>query len=329
MIFVAVLAVGVALVFQLRGLLLLVFGGILLAVALDGMAEAVAHRSSLARRWALAVVVVSLLALMAAGFVLIGAQVATQISGLAEQVTRAVRGFSETLRGTGVGRVILRQLEEARPEQMLNSGIFGQMTGMASSALGVLTDMLILMVIGLYFAASPARQAEGVVRLVPPVHRARARELLGVTGRALRRHLLGKLAAMTLVGVLVGTGLALIGVPFPIALGVLAGLLDFVPIFGPIVAAVPALLLSIGQGGQQTLLVAALFLAVQQLEGYFVLPLIEKRAVHVPPVLTVISVVGMGVLLGLPGTILAEPLTVVMVVWVRKIWIEWTLGEAG
>ncbi|MBF0304948.1 MAG: AI-2E family transporter [Alphaproteobacteria bacterium] len=271
----------------------------------------------------------SLLALMAAGFVLIGAQVATQISGLAEQVTRAVRGFSETLRGTGVGRVILRQLEEARPEQMLNSGIFGQMTGMASSALGALTDMLILMVIGLYFAASPDRQAEGVVRLVPPVHRARARDLLGVTGRALRRFLLGKLAAMTLVGVLVGTGLALIGVPFPIALGVLAGLLDFVPIFGPIVAAVPALLLSIGQEGRQTLMVAALFLAVQQLEGYFVLPLIEKRAVHVPPVLTVVSVVGMGVLLGLPGTILAEPLTVVMVVWVRKIWIEWTLGEAG
>ncbi|MBF0373281.1 MAG: AI-2E family transporter, partial [Alphaproteobacteria bacterium] len=184
-------------------------------------------------------------------------------------------------------------------------------------------------VIGLYFAATPARQAEGAVRLVPPTHRARARELLGVTGRSLRRYLLGKLAAMTLVAVLVGTGLALIGVPFPIALGVLAGLLDFVPIFGPIVAAVPALLLAIGQGGQQTLLVAALFLAVQQLEGYFVLPLIEKRAVHVPPVLTVISVVGMGVLLGLPGTILAEPLTVVMVVWVRKIWIEWTLGEAG
>ncbi|MBF0391166.1 MAG: AI-2E family transporter [Alphaproteobacteria bacterium] len=329
MTFVAALAIGAALVFQLRGLLLLVFGGILLAVALDGMAEALARRSGIARRWALAVVVVLLLTLLGASSALIGAQVASQISGLADQVTRAVEGFSESLRGTGIGRVILRQLEEARPENMLNSGIFGQMTGVASSTLGVLMDVLILVVIGLYFAATPARQAEGAVRLVPPTHRARARELLGVTGRSLRRYLLGKLAAMTLVAVLVGTGLALIGVPFPIALGILAGLLDFVPIFGPIVAAVPALLLAIGQGGRQTLLVAALFLAVQQLEGYFVLPLIEKRAVHVPPVLTVISVVGMGVLLGLPGTILAEPLTVVMVVWVRKIWIEWTLGETG
>ncbi|MBF0373018.1 MAG: hypothetical protein HQL39_06325, partial [Alphaproteobacteria bacterium] len=145
--FVAALAIGAALVFQLRGLLLLGFGGILLAV---GMAEALARRSGIARRWALAVVVVLLLALLGASSALIGAQVASQISGLADQVTRAVEGFSESLRGTGIGRVILRQLEEARPESMLNSGIFGQMTGVASSTLGVLMDVLILVVIGLY-----------------------------------------------------------------------------------------------------------------------------------------------------------------------------------
>lgn len=327
--FVVLLAVGVALVVQLRDLLLLVFGGVLLAVALDGMAEALARRSGIGRRWALAAVVVLLLALLAVSFVLIGAELAAQVSGLAEQVTRALQGFSETLRGTGVGRAILRQIEEARPEQMFSPGIFGQVTGMASSTLGVLTDMLILVVVGLYFAAAPQRQAEGAVRLVPPAHRDRARDLLHVTGRSLRRYLLGKLAAMSLVGVLVGTGLMMIGVPFPFALGALAGLLDFVPIFGPIVAAIPALLLAVGQGGREVALVAGLFLAVQQLEGYLVLPLIEKRAVHVPPVLTVVSVVGMGVLLGLPGTILAEPLTVVMVVWVRKLWLEWTLGEVA
>src|SRR5690606_28843893 len=113
------------------------------------------------------------------------------------------------------------------------------------------------------------------------------RDALETCGRALRLWLLGQLSSMTMIGVLTALGLWLIGVPSALALGLLAALAAFVPYLGPILSALPALLIAFGQGTDALLLTAGLYIAVQQLESYVVTPLIQQRLATLPAAVTV------------------------------------------
>jgi predicted PurR-regulated permease PerM len=179
---------------------------------------------------------------------------------------------------------------------------------------------------GAFLAGEPELYRRGLVKLVPGE---RARERLGdtldTTGRALRRWLLGQLLSMTIVGVLTGLGLWLIGVPAPLALALLTFLAEFVPLIGPVVAAVPALLLGLAQGWGTAVLL--LYLAVQQVESNMITPLVQRKVVELPPALTLFGVVALGVVLGPLGLILGAPLLVVAVVATKKLWVRETLGE--
>jgi predicted PurR-regulated permease PerM len=117
-------------------------------------------------------------------------------------------------------------------------------------------------------------------------------------------------------------GLWLVGVPSPIALGVIAGLLDFVPFFGPIVAAIPGVLLGFQDSPQTALYAALVYLAVQQLEGNVLQPLAQRWAVHIPPASSLLAVVAFGLLFGIVGILFAVPLAVVTMVLVRKLYVE-------
>ena len=146
-------------------------------------------------------------------------------------------------------------------------------------------------------------------------------------GGTLRRWLLGQLLVMTIVGVVVTVGLWLLGVPFAPALGLLAFLLEFIPYVGPIGSAVPGLLVASSLGTSKLLYVAILYFAVQSAEGYLLSPLIQERAVKIPPALTVLAQVLLGVLVGGFGLILATPLTAVALVLVNELYIKDALGE--
>ena len=127
---------------------------------------------------------------------------------------------------------------------------------------------------------------------------------------------------MVVVGALTGLGLWALGIPGALALGIIAGLLDFVPIVGPILAAIPAILLGFTVSPQMALATAALFVVVQQIEGNILLPLIQQRTVDLPPVLLLFSLFGIGTLLGPAGVLLAAPLTVVAFVLVKRLYVQ-------
>ena len=132
---------------------------------------------------------------------------------------------------------------------------------------------------------------------------------------------------MTVVGVLTGIGTALIGLPSPVALGLFAGLAAFVPIVGPIVSVVPAVLLALDQGPEMILWAILVYFVVQQIESNLIYPFIQKRAVNLPPVLTLFGVLGLGTLFGPLGVMFASPLLVVGLVWVKLLYVRNTLGE--
>jgi predicted PurR-regulated permease PerM len=147
-------------------------------------------------------------------------------------------------------------------------------------------------------------------------------------GRVLRWWLVGRFVSMAIVGAVTATGLWLIGIPSPLALGLIAALLEFVPYIGPIFAAAPALLVALVLGPTELAYVALLYGVVQVLESYFINPLVQERAVSILPAALITAQVIMGVLAGPTGVVLATPLAVSTIVLIQMLYIEDVLGDS-
>jgi predicted PurR-regulated permease PerM len=188
--------------------------------------------------------------------------------------------------------------------------------------------VLVVLVAGIYLAAQPRFYATGAVKLVPPAKRQLAIEAMQDSERALRLWLKGQLIAMVAVGLLVGLGLWVLGMPSALALGLLAGILEFIPFAGPILSAVPAVLLALAVSPDLALWVVLLYFAVQQFEGLVLTPLVQQYAVDLPGVVLLFSLLAFGILFGVLGVILAAPLAVVTYVLVKRLYVIETLHTA-
>lgn len=193
--------------------------------------------------------------------------------------------------------------------------------------LGALGNALIIAFVGVYLAAQPFLYIDGIVTLVPKAKRARARQVLDEIGRTLSRWLFGKLCAMIVVGVATAAGLGMLGVPLALILGIIAGLLDFIPYLGPLMAAVPGVLIALTISPELAMYTVALFVCIQTAEGYLLTPLIAKKAVSLPPAITIAAQVLLGTLFGLTGVALATPLAALLAVLVSMLYVQDVLGD--
>jgi predicted PurR-regulated permease PerM len=213
----------------------------------------------------------------------------------------------------------------------LDASLIGTLAGRIASAgsfiLNALSALVLAVVGGFFLAADPGLYRRGVVKLLPASQQDRAEEALLASGRALRLWLGAQLISMTIVGTLVGLGTWAIGLPSPLALGLFAGLAGFVPLIGAVVGAVPGLLLALTEGATTFLWAGLLFIAVQQVESNMILPLVEKHLVSMPPALLLFAVVAIGLVFGIPGVLLAAPLTVVGFVLVKQLYVRDLLGQ--
>jgi predicted PurR-regulated permease PerM len=187
---------------------------------------------------------------------------------------------------------------------------------------GGIADVILVLFLSLYFAVDPKLYRNGVLLLLPDSVRPRVGNALDAAGDALRKWLVGQLGAMAVVGLLTGIGLWMIGVPMAIPLGILSGILDFVPLIGPLIAAIPGILIAFSQGGDVAVYAALVYFGVQFFEGHVVIPLAQKWSVSLPPVLGLLAIVACGLVFGLIGVLFAMPLTVVAVVLVKRLWVD-------
>lgn len=315
-----VFAIGVLLLalWQVARVLLLGFGGVLFAVAIRAGGSALARRLPVSARWGSVIVVLALVAGLALVAMLLGDEVARQVADLQQQLPGAIARARQSLQSTEIGRTVLSFMSGATTEGLSAATAFRA----ASATFGVLTDMAIVLLLALYLSFSPRTYLQATVGLAPVRYQADVRDALHDTGHALHRWLLGQFVSMTSVGLLTGVGLWLVGVPNAAILGLVAGLLEFVPILGPFVAAVPGVLLALAQGPTTALYAALVYFVVQQLEGSLIMPLAQKWAVELPPALGLLAVVLFGVLFGIPGVLFATPLTVVVMVLVRRFYLD-------
>jgi len=306
---------------------LLVFAAALLAVVLRGLADRLGAVLGLNPDWSLALVVVGLALLAASLIWWRGPFAMDEVVQLRGSLGERLGYLRQLVQQSSWGRAALGRFGS----YLSGSGdaIAGAMAGVATSTLGALGSLFVLLFSALYFAASPQLYVAGTVRLLPPRMRGRGREVMHALGETLGRWFAGQAVDMVVVGLLSWAGLAALGVPLAPTLALVAGLCNFVPFIGALAGAVPAVLIALGQGTSQALWVAGLFLAIQMLEGNLIAPLVQRRAVQLPPALTILSQTVLGTLFGLMGLILATPLTATGMVVVRMVYVEGVLEKHG
>jgi predicted PurR-regulated permease PerM len=324
---VALIIVTIALLaWQIIDVMLLVFGAILLAVMLRRSADWLAERTPLPEGWALAAVVLgSVVALGLCGW-LFGAQVSGQIDQLVQVVPQAWAGIKGQLQGYSWGRGVLETVQQFDPASV-SGGVVREAGSLLMTVVGGLGNVLLLVAGGVYLAAQPKLYRDGVVMLVPKHAEGLARDTLDTMGDALGKWLKGQFLAMVMVGAMVSLGLWLLGVPSALALGLLAGLGEFVPLVGAVATAIPALLAASTVDMSTVLYVLVLYIVIQQIEGNVIMPIIQSEMVSLAPALALFAVVAFGLLFGILGVIFATPLTVVAYVAVKKLYVEAGLGK--
>jgi predicted PurR-regulated permease PerM len=289
-----VAALSVLYLLELAHLLLILFAGLLAAVVMDGLARAVHRRLPVPRKVALVTGFVLAVTGLAAFFWWSGPRIAEQLDSLLNRIPEVVGGVT---------------------------GVFTSVVGAASSA-------AIVTFLGVYLAWDPDVYRSAVLRMAPEGERRdRLERMFETTGHTLRRWMVARLVSMSVVGVLTGAALAVAGVPLALALGLIAGVLAFVPFIGPLLALLPAVLVGFGQSSRTALVVVLIYVGVQAVESYLITPVVEKEAVYLPPAFLIAAQVIMGTLFGLVGVFLATPIAVTGVVLVRTVYLGGVLDQ--
>jgi predicted PurR-regulated permease PerM len=315
-----------ALVVALIDVLLLAFGAVLVALLLNALSAPLTGRLGMPRPIALSVVTAAIVFAGAAGAWTFGREALDQLRTLAELLPTAWARAQAALAADPLGRLALGQLNAVKAPDELLLRLAPQIT--ANLAAGV-AAALIVGFAGLYLAYHPQTYLRGALSLVPPVARPRAEALATATDHALRRWLLGQLVSMALVGGTTTLGLWLAGVPTPLGLGLLAGAGQFVPVVGPMAAAVPGLTIALTEGPQTLAWAGLVYLGAAQLEANLITPLILRHMAQLPMALTLFAVLAMGLLLGPLGVLFATPLAIVAYLAVKMLYVEGFLGEGS
>lgn len=265
----------------------LVFGGIIVAVVLSGLSQFVSSKTRLSYGLSLGLVMVLLVALVAGVVCGLAPTVSQQANELAKSLPASVERLKGNLSQTEWGNKLLEGIPD-QPGKLLSSGgrgmgVLTQVTGIFSTTLGGLVNVLIVIITGIYLASSPEVYRKGFVRLFHSSYRPRLLSVMDQCFTTLKNWFISRSITMTVVGVTTSAGLALLGISFPIVLGILAGILNFIPNLGPYIALAPALLVALPQGASSVVYVFALYMGVQSLEGYVLTPLLDKKFVSFRP----------------------------------------------
>jgi predicted PurR-regulated permease PerM len=284
--------------------ILLIIGGIVLAAMFDGGARLLGRILPIPRGFRLTMVVLAVFGFMYWTFVFTGSELAAQAASLQAIVETQVESIGNQIEAAGFN--ISAEDVKGLGSQILNS--VGRVTAAVSSAVGAVTNLAMMLVLGIFIAAEPRMYERGVAWMLPLAERAHFYGTAEKIGSVLRRLMAGRLLGMAVEGVGTWVLLSLGGVPMAALLGVLTGLLAFLPNIGAIVSGALIILVGFSAGVDIGLYAIFVYFVVQMVDGYLIVPMVAKRAVDLAPALVLGAQILFGALFGILGLALADPI---------------------
>jgi predicted PurR-regulated permease PerM len=288
--------------------LLLILAGVVFASILDGGTRLLGRVLPIGRGWRLAIVTLLGLGFLVWTFYFAGVTLVGQAEGLRQMLTGQVnRIFSWANRlGLVDGGVQLDQIGGQLSGQLM--GTLGRLTTAVGSAVGALTSVVMILVIGIFVAVEPRLYERGFGWMLPIRSRDGFYQTTSNMGFTLRRLMAGRLTGMAVEGI--GTWLLLLigGVPMAALLGLITGILAFLPNVGAIVSGVLIVLAGFSASTEQGIWAIAVYFIVQTVDGYLIVPYVARRTVDLAPALVLGAQLLFGALFGLMGLMLADPI---------------------
>lgn len=312
---------AVFIAWQVRAVVMIIFGGMIIATLLTAAANCIERVVSLKRKTSVAIAIVIIVGIFVGSGWWIGGNIADQLTQLREKLPEAIDAFMNWLDQVPFAAGILDQQADSEGMDVPLERI----AGMTGTALGAVANIVLILAIGVYLAATPGVYRRGLISLIPPAYQARTDEAFVRAAIGLRQWLVGQLITMAIVGTLIAIGLKFLDMPLALSLGLIAGLLEFIPFIGPLAFGVLAVMLAFMEGPAAALHVAILCLIVQQLESNVITPLVQRRTVKLPPALGLIGMLIFGGLFGIFGILFATPLMVVVMILIKRLYVEGAL----
>ncbi len=319
-----VLAIGVvmAALYFLSDILLLFFGSILVATILRSVAHPITVRTGLSERIALGISSVIVFGSLGLALWWVGPSLAAQMQSVILNLPEAASRLAQKFEIGPISELF----RNGSPAALLGN-VVSKALSWGATVVSVVTALILVVFGGIYLAGDPQTYRDGIIKLVPPRLQDNVAATLDDCGHALPKWLGAQVFAMVLVGALTGVGLWLVGVPSALALGVITGLAEFIPYVGPLVAAIPALLLASTVDTSTVWWTLAVLVVVQQLESNVIVPMVANRAVSVQPAVGLYAVVALGILFGPLGLLFGFPLAIVVDIAIRRLYVRDALNE--
>ena len=316
---IASLTVLILLLFKtLFSLILLILAGILLAVFFHGCADIIQRNLHFSSRLSLILSVLVNIILLTAFFWFVGARLSQQVSDLSDTLPKTIHDAKTSLQQSKLGNKILDYLNTSGNSKKTVSAV----KHFFSSSFGILSDLYIIVLMGAFFTASPFLYKKGFVHLLPPAAKEKGDKLLSEINNLLKNWIKGQIFGFLFIAVFTGIGLWVLGMPLVLTLALIAGLLNLIPNFGPIIALLPAALLALTMGTSTVIIVICMYTGIQIIQSAVTQPLIQQKMISIPPALIIIGQVGMGTLGGFWGVLLAMPVVAILMKIINELYVK-------
>jgi predicted PurR-regulated permease PerM len=298
-------------------ILLMGLAGVLIAVYFHGLADLIIGKTKMNRKFALAISIGGTIVLLGFMSWFIGSKIQRQVAELSNSLPGTMKLVRAKIAKTPVGEKIIEYTSGNNSQKLVDTA-----TTFFSTSFGIIGDLYIILFLGIFFTADPSLYKNGLLFLFPAQKKSTGRIILKKIEIALKGWLKSILISILLITILVGVGLSMAGLPGTTVLGLITGVLEIVPNFGPVIAMIPGILLALTISTKTAVIVALIYIACQTIVGNIAVPLIQKKIIHIPPALTLLIQLIMGTLSGLMGIILAVPLLAITIVVVNELYVK-------
>ncbi|MDP9079142.1 MAG: AI-2E family transporter [Bacteroidota bacterium] len=314
---VAIVAILILIARVAFGVLLMALAGCLISVYFHGLGDVIQRKTKWKRSTCMIISIAGSFIILAFLLWFMGSKIQNQISALSDTLPQTIKDAKIKLAETPLGRKLLEATSGGNSDKL-----FATASQFFSTSFGVLGNMYIILFLGIFFTASPTMYKDGLILLIPPDHKDLTRNIINRVSISLKGWLKGTMLSMIMIIILLPIGLMIMGVPLALVLGLLAGILVIVPNFGSFAAMIPGVLLALTMGGDKAIIVALIYIGVQTLVQNIIAPIIQKKIINLPPALTIVGQLVMGVLGGAMGIIMAVPALVIVMILVDEVYVK-------